>query len=264
MKKLFILLLAAGLLIAGCTFVTIQGSGNVITETREVRDFDTVSVCCGMQLRLTQGADEQLTLEGEDNILNEIETNVSGGTLTVRFRRSLTPFNFRFSRPVIVHLTMKTIHGVSLSGGASVDSERMESDRLDLAFSGGSHAALTEVVAKSVTVEASGGDNVEIESLTADTLNLRASGGSHLTVDGGTVGAQQITASGGSQYWAEEVQSTSATVNVSGGSEARISVSEALQVTASGGSRVEYTGDPAVEQELSGGSEVRSIARQPN
>src|SRR5512134_3419247 len=50
------------------------GSGNVITQTREVGDFDKVSFSSFGELTIQQGESESLSIEAEDNVLAEIET----------------------------------------------------------------------------------------------------------------------------------------------------------------------------------------------
>ena len=45
MKRHMILAMALiALLLGGCTLTGVQGSGNIVTETREVSDFDRVSL----------------------------------------------------------------------------------------------------------------------------------------------------------------------------------------------------------------------------
>lgn len=249
------------LLLSGCAFTTHFGSGNVVSETRDVRDFDQVDVCCGMQLILTQGNDIQLRLEADDNLLPEIETFVRNGQLTVRFRTNWGIFRLRWSQPVTVYLQMPTIHGVTISGGGSLTTETVEADRIAFEFSGGSRGTLKNVQAQTVELVNSGGSQATIETLDVDTFTVDLSGGSRVTLNGGTATDQQITASGGSHYEAAALAGVTATLDVSGGSEAKVWVTEALNVQASGGSQIEYTGNPTLDQQLSGGSQLRAVKR---
>ncbi|MCC6454747.1 MAG: DUF2807 domain-containing protein [Caldilineaceae bacterium] len=260
-KHLFSLLIASALLLSSCTFISLQGSGNMITEGREVSNFEEVEVCCGMQLLLTQGDREQLTLEAEDNIMPEIETIVRGRTLTVRFRPAFGSFGIRTSRPVRVHLEMPTIHGITISGGGSLDTETIESDQIRVTFSGGSRGMIGTLEAETGALETSGGSELRIESLTADSLDTEASGGGGVTIRAGTATKQEVTASGGAHYRAAGLESEVARLEVSGGSEAAVWVTESLDVGASGGSSVEYTGNPTIDQEASGGSSINSANR---
>lgn len=249
------------LLLSSCVFSTRLGSGNVVSETRVVNDFDQVAVCCGMKLMLTQGDDIQLRLEADDNILPEIETLVRDNQLTVRFRSNFGPFNFRLSQPATVYLQMPTIRGVTISGGASLTTDKVEADHIALAFSGGSQGAITTLETQTVDLVTSGGAQTTIETLAVDRLALEASGGGRVTLKGGTVTDQQITVSGGSHYDALAVAGEMAILEASGGSEAKVWVTETLHVQASGGSRIEYTGNPSLDQQLSGGSQLRAVKR---
>lgn len=260
-KRLCFPLLTMLLLLSGCALSTLQGSGTVVSETRAVTAFEQVEVCCGMKLVLTQGDDIQLQLEADDNILPEIETIVRSGTLTVRFRTNWGPFSFRLSQPVTVYLQMPAIHGVTISGGGSLEIERLEADRVAFEFSGGSQGTIKTLQAQTVDLVTSGGGQTTIDTLDVDTLDLEVSGGGRVTLNGGTVTNQRVTVSGGSRYHAAAVEGETATLEVSGGGEAKVWVSETLRVQASSGSQVEYTGNPALDQQLSGGSSLRAVKR---
>lgn len=259
-------LTAALLLLCSCAPVRLQGSGNVVSETRDVSGFERVEVCCGMHLVLIQGDQDQLTLEGEDNILREIETFVRGETLIVRYR-STTLFPLRFfdllrtNRPVMVYLQMVNVRGVDISGGGTLETEGIANERITLNFSGGSTSAIGELEAEDVGVNASGGSEVEIDLIAVDSLDIDLSGGGRVTIGAGTVTEQQVTVSGGGHYLASGVEGQSANLEVSGGSVAEVWVMESLDVEASGGSHVEYLGNPSIDQELSGGSEVNRGSR---
>lgn len=72
-------LVAAG---AGCAVV--RGSGNVVTEQRQVSGFNCIDLSGSGKLIIAQGSSEGLTIEAEDNIIGRIETSViSSGCLTL-------------------------------------------------------------------------------------------------------------------------------------------------------------------------------------
>jgi hypothetical protein len=232
-------LLCAALLIAGCADMTfVPGSGNTVREERSVDDFTAVSICCGMHLEFTEGDQITVVLEGDDNLLPDIETVVQDEQLTVRFRRPFTFFSVQRNRAVTAIITAPTLQGLELSGGAEANADQITTDTLHLLVSGGSH--------------------INIDTLRVDQLSAELSGGGEIRIDTGTINQQEVDASGGSHYRLEDVQSSSATLDLSGGSEAHIRVSESLHVNASGGSELNYAGSPTVEQNISGGSRVRA------
>ena len=245
MSRQFIIvstLLTVALWLSACAnFNLLQGSGKLVRETRDVSDFSAVEVCCGMQLTLTQGEPTSVELEGDDNILPEIETLVSGDRLIVQFRQRIGLWT-RTRTPIQLYVTMPTISGVEVSGGSAVTAGMIESDAFQLTLSGGSHADV---------------DELQVTELRAD-----LSGGAHATIVAGTATTQMVDASGGSHYLAEDLQSEQANLDISGGSEARIWASESLVVDASGGSDVAYYGRPNVAQDVSGGSKINSLGER--
>ena len=245
MSRQFIIvsmLLTVALFLSACSdFSLVQGSGKIVRESRAVSDFTAVEVCCGMQLTLAQGEPTSVELEGDDNILPEIETLVSGDRLIVQFRQRIGLWT-RTRTPIQLYVTMPTISGVAVSGGGALTAGMIESDAFQLTLSGGSHADV---------------DELQVTELRAD-----LSGGAHATIVAGTATTQMVDASGGSHYLAEDLQSEQANLDISGGSEARIWASESLAVDASGGSDVAYYGRPNVEQDVSGGSDLNSLGER--
>ncbi|UCC64765.1 MAG: DUF2807 domain-containing protein, partial [Anaerolineae bacterium] len=82
MKKRTILI-AIALLLCACSFRAVRGSGRMATESREVGDFDRVSLTSSGEVILIQGDGRSLTVETDDNVMQHVTTRVSGGTLTL-------------------------------------------------------------------------------------------------------------------------------------------------------------------------------------
>ena len=248
-KVLIIVLVAMGVLLVGILVLTfvggvgfflasdgVRGSGNIVTETREVDGFDRVEICCGLKLNLLQGEPTTVSITGDDNIVPEIQTNVRGDTLIVSWDATFD--RHHPTQQVVVDVTMAVVEGVELSGGAALESATLTTDQFALKTSGGSRA--------------------EIDSLVAGTFELDSSGGSNTSIDSGQVGDQKVRLNGGDSLDAAKMESQRADIGVSGGSDITIWVTESLVLKASGGSKVTYYGSPTVEQDVSGGSQVQS------
>ena len=81
--KILGLLIIGILLITACSLSTIQdsrdvitGSGNVITESRDVSGFDGVSHTGIGRVIITQSDTESLTIEADDNLMEYITSEV--------------------------------------------------------------------------------------------------------------------------------------------------------------------------------------------
>ena len=214
-------LLTLALLVSACpNFSMLQGSGNVVRITREASDFTAIEVCCGMQLTLTQGEPTTVELEGDDNILPEIETIVRGDVLTVQFRQRVNLWT-NTRTPIRVYVTMPTISAIEVSGGGTASAPTISSDELQLTLSGGARATIGAGVVTEQTVDASGGSQYLAEDLQSERAHLEISGGSRARV------------------WASE----SLVVDASGGSNVAYYGRPDVDQDTSGGSDIDSLGE---------------------
>ena len=144
--SIFVLLVTAACGFTGSFgFQTIHGSGNIVTESRQVSGFDSVEVCCGMELYLTQGGSESLEIEADDNFMDEIITIVQGDRLEIKYSQ-MNNVSYQPTKPVLLYLSMEDIHGVAISGGGYFEVDSIDSQSLDLSLSGGSDAWIAELI----------------------------------------------------------------------------------------------------------------------
>ena len=87
MKNLTLISLSALCALAcGCSNfewsgTSIKGSGNVVSETRQLTHFDRVTIFGSGHLTVVQGEQEGLTIQADDNLLPYIKSEVAGGSL---------------------------------------------------------------------------------------------------------------------------------------------------------------------------------------
>lgn len=168
-----------------------MGSGNIVSEPREVGAFESIEVSSGIDLSLTvdQTADPAVTAIYDDNLLDRIVTEIEGATLVIRSRGGITTLGegrrVEVTTPVLVEL--------SASGGSDVDgSGALESLSLDA--SGGSDIDLSDLVVGSMVISASGGSEARVS--VTDEISGEASGGSDVTILGDPAN-QRLDVSGG-------------------------------------------------------------------
>jgi hypothetical protein len=204
-----------------------QGSGNVVTENREVSNFDRVELNGIGDVTLVQGDKEALQIEAEDNVIPHIKTEVQNGTLLISFdRKTVIP-----TKPVKFNLTMRNIHGLNTKGASNIKSDRINTDRLELGISGTG--------------------NINLHKLAADTLSVIVSGAGNLTTEG-QISNQKISMSGAGNYNGQDLKSKTADITITGLGRAVVWVTDTLDVTISGTGGVDYYGNPQVTQQISG------------
>jgi len=231
-----IVLIAASLACAAPFGVsTVKGSGNVVTEERDVSGFDSVAVSGLGRVIITQGDEESLTVETDDNLMQFIETKVSGGTLELGFtdeveRKILDP-----SDSIIFRLSVIDLTALNISGAASFEIQELDTDHLEMILSGAG--------------------NVRIDSLTATDLVVTISGAGNMDL-AGQVETQEIALNGLGSYDAPNLESQEAAVNIGGAGSATIWVRDRLDVTIGGAGNVDYFGNPTVTQDITGAGRI--------
>lgn len=177
MKKLAaIFVLALSLtFITGCHGVHfgggVAGSGVRKTEKRVVSDFKKIEVGGGFEVEVVAQQKEQtLELEGDDNILPLIETEVRNGTLYVESKKS-----FNTKKAIHLKISAADVQAMGISGACKTSVKNIKADRFELDVSGASNVTV-QGEAASLKIDSSGASEIDTEKLTARSVNVSTSG----------------------------------------------------------------------------------------
>jgi len=198
------------LMATGCTGVV--GSGDPISEVRDVSDFARLTVEDGIDVDITVGKATSVVVRGDDNIVRLVETNVSGDELQIRTEDHTT---FISREPLRVTVTVPVLVALSAFDGSDV--------------------VATDLSTRELTVNAGDGSDVTVAGMCED-LQAFASGGSDLSLRDLTAQTARMVASDGSDVVARVI--TSAVVEASDGSDVTIAGGATVRKTTSDGSRV--------------------------
>ncbi len=203
----------------------------VVTEKREVRDFNQIALQGVGQILLVQGDQESLTIEAEQDLLPKIKSEVEGGKLVLGWKSWLDNILSFGNQKIIFHVGMKRVNGVSISGAGSLGAQQIQTDRCEFKVSGSGELA--------------------VEQLTAQGLDLHISGTGHATL-AGKADTVNIHVSGAGHVQAASLSTKEADVQISGSGDVELAVSTKLNVGISGSGDVKYVGQPNVTQRISG------------
>ncbi|MGB5371949.1 MAG: head GIN domain-containing protein [Flavobacteriaceae bacterium] len=238
MKKLFSLSLVV-LLSASCTAQwgkRIKGNGNTVSIERSVGDYDAISVSGWFDVDLVDGKEGELTLKGEENLLEYIKTEVKNGKLTIKVEdnRNLQPSNWNDG----IHITVPVdrIDAVTLSGsGDIVGKKTIKASNFSTTMSGSGDITL-EVEAQNMTATMSGSGDMNLSGKAVD-FNVTVSGS-------GDIRAFDLVA--------DNVEAT-----VSGSADIKVTARENLKARVSGSGDITYRGNPAkVDTKTSGSGDI--------
>ncbi|MFY0603424.1 MAG: DUF2807 domain-containing protein [Flavobacteriaceae bacterium] len=233
-KKLSVILFLSAF-ISSCgidMFNRIDGNRNVVTQKRKLNEnFTMVKVSNGLDLYISQGNKNSITVEADENLHDIIMTEVENGKLKIYSEK-----NIWRAKATKIYLTVVNIEELRATSGSDVYSENtLKVKDFELSVSSGADA------------------NVKVE---ADNITTSASSGADLKVSG-SANAHFSKASSGSSISAYSLKSKRVTVKVSSGADINVYASESLDARASSGGDIDYRGNPeSVNKKTSSGGSV--------
>jgi hypothetical protein len=228
MKKLPLILLSLFLL----SFNEFSIAGSEKTEDRKLSGFSSVKVSSGIDLFLSMGDAESVKVVADEDIIDNVKTEVENGTLKIYMK--FKGFNLNWNRTHKVYVALKSLENLDASSGTDVIAENvMKGNRIKISASSGSDVKL-KLEYDDIQIDSSSGSDAELTG-TCNTLKASSSSGSNIT--------------------APDLKSKKCHVSASSGADAVVYVSEELEADASSGGDVRYLGIPRSKNinESSGG-----------
>jgi len=211
----------------------LRGNGNIKTQNRNVSGFEGINVSGGFEVEISQGNNEGVRLEAEENLLDNIKTEVRNGVLHIYNDKSLST-----NKDMKAYITVKELRSVNISGGVKVTgNSTFKADKFDLDMSGGSNVKLA-LNTKLLTAGMSGASKVELSGQ-ADEVNMDMSGASKVE--------------------AADLVANRVKIGASGASKVKVYAKDALDINASGASTVYYKGSPTVNTDVSAAARVSKL-----
>jgi hypothetical protein len=172
-------------------FGSVEGSGQMVSEVREVGTFHGVDVGGVFKVEIVAGSQTGVEIEADDNLLPLISTHVDHrGILHIESERRIKSQN-----DIRIRVTTPDIDDLDVSGAANVTVTGLKNDGINVDASGASHIKVSGETAK-LTIDISGATRVDAEDLEAVNAHVDASGASNAKVNvSGKLGADLSGAS---------------------------------------------------------------------
>lgn len=208
-------------------------------ETRDVRDFDEVIMRVSGKVLITQGDKNEVILEGDTDLLEEIETEVRGGRLNIKNKRERWWSNNSRRSRLTVYITVKKLRGAYISGSGDIISQNT-------------------LITDDFTASIAGSGDIEID-LEAEYVVSKISGSGNIELQGKSDRAK-LSISGSGKYLAEKLMVGDYQISMSGSGRGSINLDGDLDVRISGSGKIYYMGKPtSVNSSVSGSGSVRKI-----
>jgi hypothetical protein len=203
-------------------------------QPRSAKGFHAIRISHGIDLYLTQGADEAVAVSASSpDYRNRIMTEVENGVLIIQMEKENGFFWNSGNHKLKAYVSFKTLEQLTASGGSDVFFE-------------------SEISIAKLDIDLSGGSDLKGRVRITD-LSLNQSGGSDVNISG-TVSNLKVSASGGSDLKGYDLTADICNLHASGGSDTQITVNKELNINASGGSDVYYKGTGVIRELRTSGS----------
>lgn len=173
-----VLVFSLACLTAGCFGNSIRGSGNVVTESREVSGFTGVEVSGSARLVVEQGDTESLSITADDNLMQYLTSEVQGSTLMLGTKNfaSLSPTD-----AIVYKLSVRNLDRLGISGSVEADVRGIRTDSLTVGVSGSGKITVSgEADAQEINV--SGSAEYEAEDFKTKDASINISGSAKAVV----------------------------------------------------------------------------------
>jgi hypothetical protein len=229
MKQLFFIAVIISLLVS-CHHVT--GSGNIVTEKKQVGKFSGVSAGSSFEVELRIGPSYSVEIEADDNLVKLIETKMKDGNLRIEIRHNYSIKNEHLK----AYVTAPNITVVKSSGAANMKAlDPLKSTHKIIFETSGAGKITAQVDAPAIEAKSSGAGNIELTGRTRD---------------------YKADASGAGSIETTNLQSENATVETSGAGNVHLHASVKLKAHASGAGNIYYRGGADVQQNVSGAGKI--------
>ena len=213
---------------------SISGEGDVVRQEISVERFTGISLDFSGDIILVQGSGQKVTVEAQQNIIDNIKTEVKDGVWHVRYEK-----NVRKAKPVKIQIMVPELDYVAVSGSGDIQTDGHFAKQEDL------------------KLRVSGSGDIKM-SVDARTVESSISGSGSVTL-AGSGNSNEIHISGSGDVYAADFRVTDCSISISGSGDARVYAEGNLEVKVSGSGDVKYKGDANVKARISGSGDVSKM-----
>jgi hypothetical protein len=204
----------------------VSGNGVGATRELEVGSFDAVRVGNQGNLYIESGERVSLRIEAEENLLDYLDTRVSGATLIFETRRNS---NLRNTMPINYYLTVPNdlLNAIEVQSSGDVNGPALFADQFE------------------IRVNSSG--DVHLQGLQVERLRVTINSSGDVIINGGSVDHQTVNINSSGNYEAQGLESQAADINLTSSGDASVTVLETLQANLKSSGNLQYYGDPQTD-----------------
>ncbi len=238
MKRVLLFVLPLAVIISSCGFVggkRVRGNGNVRTEDRTPGSFTGVASHGSFNVFVSTGP-QSVRIEGDENLLQYIETYVEGNTLNIETKDG---YWLKPRRDINVYITNPNFSSIQSYGSGDIIGRSPISDSVKM------------------DVGVTGSANIDLE-INSPVVVAGITGSGDIKLRGETK-AFKSEIHGSGNVRAMDLKSEEAEVNIAGSGDAEVYASVKLKIDVAGSGDIRYRGNAQVSSNIAGSGGVRKV-----
>ncbi|MCC6817670.1 MAG: DUF2807 domain-containing protein [Bacteroidia bacterium] len=216
----------------------IKGTGPSVTNARNPGVFSGVRLSISANVEIFRDSVFRVELHGQQNILDVIETRVSGKDLNICLERGTS---IRKHEPITIKVFMPYVGNLDISGSGDI-------------------SCVNEFSSTELTTNVSGSGNITFRGLTSIWFSANISGSGSIRHTGSNVcNNARLTVSGSGNIYSEWLQVGTVEANISGSGDVYLFARNELNAKISGSGNIHYRGNPSIHSNISGSGRLIAI-----
>jgi len=187
--------------LVSCTFLAqpkYEGSGISAQAERTCDSFDSVKLVGSIDVVIQVGETQSIVINGDDNLIKRVVTEVSDGQLEVRLENG----NYTINTPLIVTVGLPELEAAEIVGSGDIEISGLASEALSLSVLGSGDLSATGHVDR-LKADVTGSGDMELRELHAGSVDAEVTGSGDLTLSVENHLKAAVLGSGDIQYWGQ-------------------------------------------------------------
>jgi hypothetical protein len=159
-------------LAAACALCALQA--RAADQVRTVAPFTAISNAGPVSLRIEVGKAQSVTVSGSDELVNELQTEVSGNELKIKLRHESMRFGNHHD-DLHVTITVPQLTAFRMGGAGDTTITHISGDSLDVRF-GGAGSLKAEGSVRNLTLNVGGVGSIDTRELHAESATVNVGG----------------------------------------------------------------------------------------
>ncbi len=154
----------------------VKGNGNLVTEKRNVENFEAISLEGSFDVKLVSGNVGEISVAAEENLLPYIETYVRRNNLILKFKDNT---NIRTTEDITIVVPFDSLEAISLGGSGNIESFKAITSNAVAISIGGSGNIKAMIDAREISTAIGGSGNIILKGKT-ETLDCAIAGSGNI------------------------------------------------------------------------------------